>query len=168
MLKAGIHALKPYIGALDTNWVVFFLILTLIVGIVMKKLGKPHILAVCFTVLYLGLVYTSTVLSRMPGSGVNIALTPLWSYAQWIQGNDVFLDYIVLNTLMLLPIGISMCFVWKNKKRVAVLGFACSCMIEFSQLISKRGLFEIDDIIHNTVGVVLGIALYTAARRWKK
>ena len=139
MLKAGILILKPYVEALDTRWVVFFLVLTLVLGLFLKKLGRGHIGATCFTVLYLGLVYTSTVLSRMPGSGVNVALTPLWSYAQWIQGNDVFLKYIVLNILMLLPIGVSLSFVWKSPKRILIFGFLFSCLIETSQ---HQGLFQ--------------------------
>ena len=116
----------------------FFLLLTLVLGLFLKKLGRGHIEATCFTALYLGLVYTSTVLSRMPGSGVNIALTPLWSYAQWIQGNDVFLKYIVLNILMLLPIGVSLSFVWKGAKRILIFGFLFSCLIETSQLLTGR------------------------------
>ena len=168
MLKAGILILKPYVEALDTRWVVFFLLLTLVLGLFLKKLGRGHIEATCFTALYLGLVYTSTVLSRMPGSGVNIALTPLWSYAQWIQGNDVFLKYIVLNILMLLPIGVSLSFVWKSPKRILVFGFLFSCLIETSQLLTGRGLFEIDDILHNTLGVYLGTLLYMAGKRPKK
>ena len=168
MLKAGILILKPYVEALDTRWVVFFLLLTLVLGLFLKKLGRGHIGGTCFTVLYLGLVYTSTVLSRMPGSGVNIALTPLWSYAQWIQGNDVFLKYIVLNILMLLPIGVSMSFVWKSPKRILIFGFLFSCLIETSQLLTGRGLFEIDDILHNTLGVYLGTLLYRARKRPKK
>lgn len=168
MLKAGILILKPYVEALDTRWVVFFLLLTLVLGLFLKKQGRGHIGATCFTVLYLGLVYTSTVLSRMPGSGVNIALTPLWSYAQWIQGNDVFLKYIVLNILMLLPIGVSLSFVWKSPKRILVFGFLFSLLIETSQLLTGRGLFEIDDILHNTLGVLLGTLLYRAGKRPKK
>ena len=168
MLKAGILILKPYVEALDTRWVAFFLVLTLVLGLFLKKLGRGHIGATCFTALYLGLVYTSTVLSRMPGSGVNIALTPLWSYAQWIQGNDVFLKYIVLNILMLLPIGVSLSFVWKSPKRILVFGFLFSCLIETSQLLTGRGLFEIDDILHNTLGVYLGTLLYRAGKRPKK
>lgn len=157
MVKAGILILKPYIEALDTNWVAFFLVGSLLLGLLLKKLGKQHIWASCFTVLYLGLVYTSTVFSRMPGSVGNIALSPLWSYAQWIQGNDVFLKYIVLNILMLLPIGVSLSFVWKSPKRILIFGFLFSLLIETSQLLTGRGLFEIDDILHNTLGVLLGI-----------
>ena len=168
MLKAGIMILKPYVEALDTRWVVFFLLLTLVLGLFLKKLGREHIGARCFTVLYLGLVYTSTVLSRMPGSGVNVALTPLWSYAQWIQGNDVFLKYIVLNILMLLPLGVSLSALWQRPKRVLLVGFLFSCLIETSQLLTGRGLFEIDDILHNTLGVYLGILLYRLGKRPKK
>ena len=41
-----------------------------------------------------------------------------------------------------------------------VFGLLLSAAIEIIQFISHRGLFEFDDIVHNTLGVVIGIALY--------
>ena len=35
--------------------------------------------------------------------------------------------------------------------------------LEVFQLITKRGYFEIDDLIHNTLGVVIGYGLYRLA-----
>ena len=102
-------------------------------------------------------VHLYGLLSDAGKRGGDIALSPLWSYAQWIQGNDVFLKYIVLNILMLLPIGVSLSFVWKSPKRILIFGFLFSLLIETSQLLTGRGLFEIDDILHNTLGVLLGI-----------
>lgn len=152
--------LTSYLRALNPWWVASSFAVTALCRVVMKKQGRKHIAAVCFTMLYLCLVYTSTVLSRdvVPDRGV--ALKPFWSYAQWIQGNEVFLTYIVLNILMLLPVGFSMSFVWQDSKRIVLLGFCFSCLIEVSQLLTGRGLFEIDDIFHNTLGVILGILLY--------
>ena len=157
--------LTSYLLALNPWWVAASIAVTALCWAVMKKQGRKHIAAVCFTVLYLCLVYTSTVLSRdvVPERGA--ALQPFWSYAQWIQGNEVFLTYIILNILMLLPVGFSMSALWQDSKRTVLLGFCFSCLIEMSQLLTGRGLFEIDDILHNTLGVILGILLYRLGKR---
>ena len=39
-----------------------------------------------------------------------------------------------------------------------------SCSIEIIQLVLHRGLFEFDDIIHNTLGVFIGILVCLLAR----
>ena len=33
-------------------------------------------------------------------------------------------------------------------------------MVELLQLISLRGLFEFDDILHNTLGTFIGVSIY--------
>jgi glycopeptide antibiotics resistance protein len=38
-------------------------------------------------------------------------------------------------------------------------------MIEGAQLVLKKGLFELDDIVTNTIGAVLGWLLYAAVAR---
>jgi glycopeptide antibiotics resistance protein len=44
--------------------------------------------------------------------------------------------------------------------RVALLGFLTSFTIELLQLILKRGLFEFDDMFHNTIGVGIGYGVW--------
>jgi glycopeptide antibiotics resistance protein len=43
--------------------------------------------------------------------------------------------------------------------KVALLGFLTSLSIELLQLVLKRGLFEFDDMFHNTFGVILGYGI---------
>ena len=43
-------------------------------------------------------------------------------------------------------------------------GFGLSCVIEVSQLVFRRGLFEFDDIFHNTLGALLGALVMAAVR----
>jgi glycopeptide antibiotics resistance protein len=42
---------------------------------------------------------------------------------------------------------------------VVLLGFLTSLSIELLQLVLKRGLFEFDDMFHNTFGVILGYGI---------
>lgn len=163
MLRTVIQILRPYVLEMSPGWTLAAFGAALLTLAVLKQRGNRHRYAISFTVLWLGLVYTSTVLSRSVSYERGLALMPLWSYGQWLQGNDVFLTYIVLNILMLLPIGVSLSSLYPCK-RVVLLGFLFSCLIECSQLLSGRGLFEIDDILHNTLGVYLGVLLYRGYR----
>jgi glycopeptide antibiotics resistance protein len=44
--------------------------------------------------------------------------------------------------------------------QVALLGFLTSLSIELLQLVLKRGLFEFDDMFHNTLGVIIGYGIW--------
>ncbi len=44
-------------------------------------------------------------------------------------------------------------------------GFSLCLLIEFIQYFSKRGIFEVDDIISNTVGTWIGIQIYKSQER---
>ena len=43
-----------------------------------------------------------------------------------------------------------------------------SVLIELAQLISYRGLFEFDDMIHNALGTAVGVLLVLGLRRVMK
>ena len=43
-----------------------------------------------------------------------------------------------------------------------------SLMIELAQLVSFRGLFEFDDVIHNALGTAVGVLLVLGMRRLLK
>ena len=41
-------------------------------------------------------------------------------------------------------------------------------MIELIQLLTRRGLFEFDDIIHNIVGAMIGFGIWVTAKKVKQ
>lgn len=46
-----------------------------------------------------------------------------------------------------------------------IAGVAFSVFVEASQYYLRRGLCETDDVIHNTVGVVVGMIVYKVVRK---
>lgn len=73
----------------------------------------------------------------------------------------------VLNILLFLPLGFLLPVIWKefwNLKRTAVFGFVLSLAIELSQIFTYR-LTDVDDLITNTFGAILG---YYAAKVFLK
>ena len=122
-------------------------------------------LAAALLIAYVFLVMSVTVLARGHLIQNNTLLKPFWSYGALLYGKRKYsiLTEIVLNILMLIPVGFLLPFL--VEKHTVLYGFLCSLCIEVFQLVTKRGYFEIDDLIHNTLGVVIGVGLYKLAVR---
>lgn len=78
-----------------------------------------------------------------------------WSLASWRN--------IILNFCMFVPLGIllPMGFPFFRKgMRVTLTGFGGSLLIELTQLITRRGMFEPDDLLGNTVGAMIGYGVF--------
>lgn len=148
-----------------------FVVFLLGYGLVYKKIMKGRktikatkaLWAVIF-VCYLAVVIGATMLSR--GSWYeNSSLAPLfYSYKEaWVKFEPKLWRNIILNILMfvpfgfLLPLGIrKMGVFWKTW----LAGFLFAGCIEVLQLVLKRGVFEWDDIINNTLGVMIGFGFF--------
>lgn len=66
------------------------------------------------------------------------------------------------NVLLFMPFGWLFPFVWGRFHKTSVLltiaaGLAASLAIEATQLVTSIGIFDIDDVILNLLGVVLGL-----------
>lgn len=69
---------------------------------------------------------------------------------------------------MLLPWGLMLSFMTNRVRRVKhilIAGFGLSLCIEITQFITKRGTFEIDDLINNTMGALIGFGIYLLVDR---
>ena len=70
---------------------------------------------------------------------------------------------IFLNILLFVPFGILLPMVSRHFKN-PVITVAAGCLfsgtIEIMQYITGRGLTEVDDVITNTIGAVVGVAIY--------
>ena len=67
---------------------------------------------------------------------------------------------VLLNILLYLPMGYLLPFVFKNLRGhillITLIGFLASCATEFSQLYFHLGVFQVDDILLNTIGCLIG------------
>ena len=67
------------------------------------------------------------------------------------------------NLFILTPLGILLPFAWKKKHSVFLItavGFLVSMAVETLQLVLGVGAFDVDDLILNTLGVIVGYILY--------
>lgn len=114
---------------------------------------------------YLGVVFASTVFTRMP-TVRQYELIPFWSwYEVFIKHSRSLLVENLLNILLLLPAGVLLPIIFDRRLRPSVafmIGALISAFIEVSQLILRRGLFEWDDMFHNGLGCMPGCLIVNA------
>ena len=76
---------------------------------------------------------------------------------------------IVGNVLLFLPMGYFLPLFFKrinSAPRLAAVVALTSLFVEVTQLLTKTGQFDIDDVILNTVGGVIGYFIFTATKQW--
>ena len=130
----------------------FYYLAAVIIGIVLLVITKKWYIAILIS--YMFLVLAATVLARTPTETAKYNLTLFWSYGEAFKSQQ---GQVFGNIIMFIPIGMMLGFF--KKIRIILYGFFFSVFIEVLQLISHRGMFEFDDIVHNMVGLVLGVAV---------
>ncbi|MGI6064260.1 MAG: VanZ family protein [Blautia sp.] len=149
--------------------ILFFI--TSVVLLCLYKAGKikiTQLIVAELLFLFLSVVFASTVFTRTPGIR-QYELIPFWSwYEVFVNHSKELLWENILNVLLLFPMGILLKPLFGHKMRpftAFLLGFTVSAVIEISQLVLRRGLFEWDDMLHNGLGCMLGFML--CSKLWK-
>ena len=114
---------------------------------------------------YLSLIFCSTFVFRESKEVRTLRLDPFWSYKV-----PSLMPENVMNVAVFVVFGILIAASfkhiswWKN----VLIGFILSLSIELLQYTFKRGSFDVDDLINNTSGTVLGtIMCLTVTTLWK-
>ena len=94
---------------------------------------------------------------------INVVIT---GTAERDEADSMFFE-VFWNVVLFMPYGFLASIISKSKAKWSVLlsGSLLSVAIELTQLITHRGLFEYDDMIHNTLGTVIGIAMFYLAAK---
>lgn len=123
--------------------------------------------AASFMAAYLFLILSTTVISRPVDVNYNYRLILFWSYLEVLRGRTDLLIENLANIVMLVPAGILLPIAKgrMNGRKTVLFGFLFSSGIELLQLFLKRGLFEFDDIVHNTAGCLAGYLIYKLVER---
>ncbi len=102
------------------------------------------------------LILWLTLFSRL-GSESRHFYPPFWSYRAIANGSGKALIEVIGNIILFLPIGvIAGLILHLNLWKTLILGFSFSLIIESCQWFFWLGSFEIDDLLHNTLGAVIG------------
>ncbi len=111
-----------------------------------------------FTV-YIYTLLQQTYFSRPPGSRstVSLILGETW------QGSVQSKAYVVENILMMIPFGILLPKVINTAENALCcipLGFLFSVCLEYAQYLSQRGHMQVDDVVMNVIGTLIGYLLF--------
>ena len=115
---------------------------------------------------YVFLIFCSTVIFRSIGAISQYDFHPFWSYAR----PELFVENI-MNVMVFVPVGFLLgfriqdsSFTIRKALLVALMGCGISVTIEALQFFFMRGFSEVDDVMHNTVGCLIGYGIYSVAR----
>lgn len=140
---------------LDIPWW-YYAIATLLGVAALRVWNRPSL---GLLVGYAFLILAETVLIRKPFVGEHIKLELFWSWRAWsVQQNQI-----LTNIIMFVPVGVLAGRIWRWKGLWVAAGL--SIAIELLQLITARGLCEFDDVFHNMIGDLLGVAILLTAER---
>lgn len=146
-----------------TALVIIAVVIFLFLDQYLKKFPWRKLLLGLLFVIWLGITLYTTVFSRTPKAESQI-LPLLESYRQLLAGgNREILRSNYMNVLLFFPAGLLTVKLlpesWSRKKKLLVgaLGLLMlSAALEAAQYYFRLGRVEMDDLLHNTLGAILG------------
>ena len=111
---------------------------------------------------YVFLIFCSTVIFRATGATRQYDFHPFWSYDR-----PELLVENFMNVIVFIPVGLLLgsWFMVKGSWAIALLiGCSISLTIESLQFLFIKGFSEVDDVMHNTVGCLIGFLIVSGFR----
>lgn len=143
---------------------VFALLLKLF-SLIRRKKKAIRILPLTAFVMYSVIILCMTFLSRESGSRIGIDLELFSTWGINARNNA----YVVENILLFIPYGIVVAWAFpalRNLVTCAMTGLLTSLIIEWLQFLTQRGYFQIDDILTNFLGGIIGYLIFRMF--WRK
>lgn len=145
--------------------IIFVTMIVLIRRLLGKETEPSDILTGIMLAVYMSIILQLTLVCRADNSRIGIEL----NIFHGLMGPDndfhwLMLAYVILNCMLFIPYG----FIWSlfsfvNSRRmliqvtlVTLISFVTSLIIETAQLLTGRGYYEIQDLVFNTLGGIIG------------
>ncbi len=116
-----------------------------------------------FFVAYIYTLLQQTYFSRIPGTRdtVSLILGETWQVGARSKA------YVIENILMMIPFGVFLPSVFKSAENIFCcipLGFSFSVILEYAQFLSQRGHMQVDDVVMNVIGTLIGYLLFVSVK----
>ena len=128
-----------------------------------ERRWKPPYAAAFLMTVYLVVLSWLVFFNREVGSRDGVTLELFGTIGRGIRGNS----FVTENIMLFVPFGILAPFVWPVFRRgwlCVPFGAACSVAIEGVQYLTKRGYCQLDDVVMNTAGMLIGWIVYRIFR----
>lgn len=167
-LLSIVSGLLPYV-----KYAIFIFIILIIGYFLFNKffdkkhsIGLPKFIFIVLLICWVTIVFGITTLSRpaMFTGQFNPSLFSSYVNA-WNKWSTPELQLIIFNMLMFVPLGVLLPLIQKKNKsflRVFVISIAFTFSVEMFQFITGKGIFEFDDLLHNTIGSLAGYFIVMA------
>ncbi|MFR5876120.1 MAG: VanZ family protein [Eubacterium sp.] len=131
-----------------------------------KKVTIKHILLFSISFIYIFILIGATFFNRETSFAEGIQ--PLFSSYRlaWHSWSAQAWRNIILNILLFTPLGFLLPLWNKKLNKIYIVlpcGIVLTILIELAQYILKIGIFEFDDILNNTFGVLIGFTILQIA-----
>lgn len=113
-------------------------------------------------VVYMVVMFITVFLSREPGSRQGIDMTLFGTWGETPQAHA----FVIENILLFVPFGIlyPVAVPGRWKYFTVLTGMIISVVIETVQLVTQRGYCQLDDVVMNTLGSLVGYVIFVIAR----
>lgn len=138
------------------------------IGTILIRGKARKVIAVSGVILSVGLIILYTIHGRFGGNNRALSLTPFITFINAKIEPELYRT-MFMNMLLFIPLGLSLPFVLSRKIKhcvlaAIILGFLMSAGIELIQFFFHLGRCETDDVIMNTLGVMIGTTSYLVCR----
>jgi glycopeptide antibiotics resistance protein len=108
---------------------------------------------------YLLMVLCFTIIFREEKNVAQISMKPIWEYDS-LNYNQI--AEAILNVLLFMPLGLLAGAAIRRKRFLKTVGLCCgiSVTIEILQLVLKKGVCNLGDLINNLAGCIVGCGLF--------
>lgn len=157
-IKEDILEVIPYLSVGVTIGIVVAFFCVLLQALCRKTIHGMWILGFFLFVTYATVMIEVALLSREPGSRDSIDLVLFSTWGETFQAKA----YVIENVIMFLPYGILLPLIWRPMRNFGpflILTLGSSVALEGIQLITKRGYCQIDDVLMNVLGGILGFII---------
>ena len=151
--------------------VAIWMLLTFIAGIITYllyrhgKMKASTATIIPIFVFFLSCVLTITIIERVPRRKLRYNLELFWTIKRVLVGSTFLFWEVFWNVALFVPIGLMASALLKRPWAAVIFGVLMAVVIELTQLLTLRGMFEFDDIIYNSMGATLGFLLFLLLRR---
>ena len=118
-------------------------------------------------VTYMYTLLQQTYFSRPPGSRNTVSLI----FGETWQGSVQSKAYVIENILMMIPFGVLLPNILKPAESIFCcipLGFFFSVSLEYTQFLSQRGHMQVDDVVMNVIGTIIGYLFFATVKRLRR
>lgn len=149
----------------QTTWLVilFTIIVPFVVSICVKDMYRKKIRCGGLLAFSVYAIYAMTLMDRLDSGAARLNMHLFWTWQLALDGSALHQYFILGNILLFIPFGVAVTLLFSRENRrwwkVLLIGLLTSVVIEAVQYVGHLGLCELDDVVHNGLGMVLGYFL---------